>query len=173
MDRPVVAVRDLTKSFAGVRALDHVTLEIPTGEIHSLAGENGSGKSTLIKLISGVHAPDSGTIELEGQSFTRLTPVDAIRHGVQVIYQDFSIFPNLTVMENLALTTELASKRRVANWGRFRRIAEEAVSKIDFRVDLDATVGDLSVADKPAGAICQGAHERREAPSSWTSPPRR
>ncbi|HEY3549191.1 MAG TPA: sugar ABC transporter ATP-binding protein [Propionicimonas sp.] len=153
MDRPVVAVRDLDKSFAGVKALDHVTLEIPAGEIHSLAGENGSGKSTLIKVISGVHAPDSGTIELDGQSFDRLTPVDAIRHGVQVIYQDFSIFPNLSVMENLALTTELAANRRLANWRRFRRIAEEAVSKIDFRVDLDATVGDLSVADKQLVAI--------------------
>jgi simple sugar transport system ATP-binding protein len=153
MDRPVVAVRDLSKSFAGVNALDHVTLEIPAGEIHSLAGENGSGKSTLIKVISGVHAPDSGTIELGGESFARLTPVEAIRHGIQVIYQDFSIFPNLTVMENLALPAELASNRRLANWRRFRQIAEEAVSKIDFRVDLDATVGDLSVADKQLVAI--------------------
>jgi len=153
MDGPVVAVRDLSKSFAGVKALDHVTLEILAGEIHSLAGENGSGKSTLIKVISGVHAPDSGTIELGGQSFARLTPVEAIRNGVQVIYQDFSIFPNLTVMENLALTTELAANRRLANWRRFRRIAEEAVAKIDFRVDLDATVGDLSVADKQLVAI--------------------
>lgn len=149
----VIAVRGLSKSFAGVKALDGIDLEIRPGEIHCLAGENGSGKSTLIKIISGVYQPDGGTIEMGGREYSRLTPIEAIENGVQVIYQDFSVFPNLTVMENLALTTELADKRRLVNWRRFRRIAEEAVAKIDFRVDLDAVVGDLSVADKQLVAI--------------------
>lgn len=153
MVQPVIAVRDLSKSFAGVKALDKVNLEIMPGEIHCLAGENGSGKSTLIKVISGVYTPDEGTIELSGETLTRLTPREAIHHGVQVIYQDFSVFPNLSVMENLALNTELAANRRLVSWKRVRALAEEAVAKINFKVDLDAKVGDLPVADKQLVAI--------------------
>lgn len=149
----VIAVRGLSKSFAGVQALDDINLDISAGEIHCLAGENGSGKSTLIKIISGVYSPDSGTIEMGGKTYSKLTPIEAIMGGVQVIYQDFSVFPNLSVMENLALNTELADKRKIVNWRRFRSIAEEAISKIDFVVDLDARVGDLSVADKQLVAI--------------------
>ena len=150
---PVIAVHGLSKSFAGVKALDNIDLEIRAGEIHSLAGENGSGKSTLIKIISGVYVPDSGTIEMGGRQYSKLTPIEAIMGGVQVIYQDLSVFPNLTVMENLALNTELAAKRKLVNWRRFRAIAEEAISKIIFSVDLDARVGDLSVADRQLVAI--------------------
>ena len=101
-------MQNVSKSFAGVKALRNINLEILPGEIHCLAGENGSGKSTLIKVMSGVYEPDSGTIELNGKVHTRLTPIEAILNGVQVIYQDFSVFPNLSVMENLALNSELA-----------------------------------------------------------------
>lgn len=151
----VIAVRGVSKSFAGVKALDLVDLEIAPGEIHCLAGENGSGKSTLIKVISGVYAPDEGLIELACGSYQKLTPIQAINAGIKVIYQDFSIFPNLTVMENLALNTELAQGRKLANWRRFRDRAEEAVARIGFQVDLNARVGDLSVADKQLVAICR------------------
>jgi len=151
----VIAVRGVTKAFSGVKALKGIDLEILPGEIHCLAGENGSGKSTLIKVISGVYTPDEGTIELNGTTHTRLAPIDAIMGGVHVIYQDFSVFPNLSVMENLALNTELAAKRKLVNWRRFRRIAEDAIAQIDFRVDLDAKVGSLSVADRQLVAICR------------------
>ena len=149
----VLTVRNVSKAFAGVKALRNIDLEIRPGEIHCLAGENGSGKSTLIKIIAGVYTPDEGTIELNGEVHTRLTPIEAIMNGVQVIYQDFSVFPNLTVMENLAINTELASNRKLVNWRRFRKIAEEAISKINFTVDLDELVGRLSVADKQLVAI--------------------
>ena len=144
---------DIHKSFAGVHALKGVSLEIQPGEIHCLAGENGCGKSTLIKVISGVHAPDSGCIEFDGKRLERITPIDAIMLGIQVIYQDFSVFPNLTVMENLALNTELAQNHKVVSWKRMRRIAQEAVAKINFDVDLDALVATLSVAQKQMVAI--------------------
>ena len=91
MDTPVLAVRHVSKSFAGVRALVDIDLDIAPGEIHCLAGENGSGKSTLIKVISGVHTPEQGTVSIGGREFTRLTPADAIDAGVRVIYQDFSL----------------------------------------------------------------------------------
>ncbi|WP_105615669.1 sugar ABC transporter ATP-binding protein [Vallitalea okinawensis] len=152
MDRVLKAV-DINKSFTGVQALKDVTLEIKPGEIHCLAGENGSGKSTLIKVIAGVYTPDDGHIEFSGQSYRKITPIDAIRHGVQVIYQDFSIFPNLSVIENLAFNTELANKRKLVNKKKMRQIAEEAIAKIDFQVDLEAKVGDLPVASKQLIAI--------------------
>jgi simple sugar transport system ATP-binding protein len=144
---------DIKKSFAGVQALKGVSLNIMPGEIHCLAGENGCGKSTLIKIISGVYTPDSGHIVFAGKSYSHITPIESIMNGIQVIYQDFSVFPNLTVMENLALNSELKDKRRLVNWKRVRRIATEAVAKIDFRVDLDAQVGSLSVAQKQMVAI--------------------
>lgn len=146
---------DIHKYFAGVRALDGVSLEIKPGEIHCLAGENGCGKSTLIKVISGVHQRDSGTLEFDGEVIDKLTPIDAIMKGIQVIYQDFSVFPNLTVMENLAINSQLAAKKRIVNWKKMREIANEAINKIGFQVDLDAPLSSLSVAEKQLVAICR------------------
>ncbi|MGI6777717.1 MAG: sugar ABC transporter ATP-binding protein [Acetivibrionales bacterium] len=155
MSDSIVKVENIKKSFGGVKALKGVSLEIKKGEIHCLAGENGCGKSTLIKIISGFYTADEGSIFFDGVRHLKVTPGEAIRYGVQVIYQDFSVFPNLTVMENLALNMELMNNRKIVNYKRFRRIAEEAVSKIDFRVDLDEFVENLSVADKQLIAICR------------------
>lgn len=155
MSESILKATNIKKSFAGVNALKGVNLEIKKGEVHCLAGENGCGKSTLIKIISGVHNMDSGELEINGVNYKSITPIEAIMNGIQVIYQDFSIFPNLSVMENLALNNELAAKRKVVNWKRFRNIAEEAIKTIDFKVNLDANVGELSVADKQLVAICR------------------
>lgn len=149
----LLRVTDIKKAFAGVQALKGVSLSIAPGEIQCLAGENGCGKSTLIKIISGVYAPDEGKIEFGGHQHTKITPIDAIRNGIQVIYQDFSIFPNLSVMENVAFNTELAAGRKLVNWTRLRKIADEAISRINFQVDLSAPLGSLSVADKQMVAI--------------------
>ena len=146
---------DIKKYFAGVKALDGVSLEIRPGEIHCLAGENGCGKSTLIKIISGVYQRDSGTIEFEGKPLQKITPLSAIESGIQVIYQDFSIFPNLSVMENLAINSQLVAKKKFVNWKDMRTIAEQAVARIGFTVDLDARLGELSVAEKQMVAICR------------------
>ena len=153
MDTPVLAVRHVSKSFAGVRALVDIDLDIAPGEIHCLAGENGSGKSTLIKVISGVHTPEEGSVAIAGREYTHLTPSAAIDAGVRVIYQDFSVFPNLSVMENIALGSEVAAGRALVNRSRMREVAREAVAKIGFQVDLDELVGNLSVADKQLVAI--------------------
>ncbi|MDI3548828.1 MAG: simple sugar transport system ATP-binding protein [Halanaerobiales bacterium] len=149
----ILKAKNISKAFAGVQALKNVDLTIHKGEIHCLAGENGSGKSTLIKIISGVYVPDEGEIELNGKKYSRLTPMESIEQGVQIIYQDLSIFPNLTVAENIALNHELSNKRKLVNWSRVREIAEQAVSKIDFEIDLDERVENLSVAEKQLVAI--------------------
>src|SRR5208283_2025215 len=102
---------------------------------------------------SGVHEPDAGRIEIGGRSFSRLTPMEAIALGVQVIYQDFSVFPNLSVMENLALNNEVMDHRFLMNYRRARSIASHAVSQIGFDIDLDERVENLPVADRQLIAI--------------------
>ena len=149
----ILSVKGIKKSFGGVHALKGVDLTIKKGETHCLAGENGCGKSTIIKVISGFYKPDAGTIEVNGIVHPHMTPSDAIKAGIQVIYQDFSLFPNLSVMENLAFNQVLANNEKFVNKKRFRTIAEEAIQKINFDVDLDARVEQLPVADKQLIAI--------------------
>ena len=152
---PVLEVRDVAKTYGGVRALRGVSLSLVPGEVHCLAGENGSGKSTLIKIISGVEKPDAGLITIEGQVHEHLTPNDAIRSGIQVIYQDFSLFPNLTAAENIAMLSELAARRVLSSRSRIRAAAERVVHELGLRLDLDADVATLSVADRQLIAICR------------------
>ncbi|HSV32055.1 MAG TPA: sugar ABC transporter ATP-binding protein [Atribacteraceae bacterium] len=155
-------VRNVSKSFSGVQALKEVNLVIRRGEIRCLVGENGSGKSTLIKLIAGVEVPDAGDIFISGKPYPRLHPIDAIREGIQVIYQDFSLFPNLTAAENLAFNYQLEQNRRLVNWKNIYAIARNAISNIGVAIDLDARVEDLSVADKQMIAISRALlHEAR------------
>ncbi|MGI4764475.1 MAG: ATP-binding cassette domain-containing protein, partial [Janthinobacterium lividum] len=97
-------LRGISKRFGGVAALSSVDFDLARGEVHCLVGGNGSGKSTMIKIISGVQAPDpGGRIVVEGKEHTHLSPVESSAIGIQVIYQDLSLFPNLTVAENIAI----------------------------------------------------------------------
>lgn len=150
-----IKLKGISKSFAGVRALQNIDMEIKQGEVRCLAGENGGGKSTLIKIISGFYQPDDGTIEIDGTEYTSLTPQQAIDLGIQVIYQDFSVFPNLTVAENIALMAERQEGKRIVNWKNVRERAKEALDTIGVDLDLDMLVGDLPVAGKQLVAICR------------------
>lgn len=159
---PVLAVRNIIKTYGGVTALAGVSLELAPGEVHCLAGENGCGKSTLIKIISGAVRPDSGEIVIDGVAHTSMDPAGAIRSGIQVIYQDFSLFPNLTVGENITLTSAVADGRRLYSAKALRPGAEEIVKELGLDLDLDADVGQLTVADRQLTAICRAlVHEAR------------
>jgi len=153
MSEEILRVENIYKRFGGVVALDQVSLSINSGETCCLAGENGSGKSTIIKIISGVYEPDRGDIYLNGNHYKRLTPIESIREGIQVIYQDFSLFPNLSVAENLALNQQLASGKQLVNWKDIYRVAEEGLSKINISIPLDAMVDSLSTSDRQLIAI--------------------
>ncbi len=143
------------KSFGGVHALKGVDLEIRKGEIHCLAGENGCGKSTLIKAISGVHHPDEGSIWIDGEKVENMKPMDAINRGIQVIYQDFAVFPNLTVAENIALNGELKNKSKFVNWKQIHEVAAKAMEQVGADIDPDIKLERLSVANKQMVAICR------------------
>lgn len=153
MSERFLEATNISKAFSGVRALQDVSIAIDRGRIHCLVGENGCGKSTLIKVIAGVYQPDAGQIIIGGKSYERIQPIDAIREGIQVIYQDFSLFPNLTVAENIALNSQLAEGRRTVNWREARRVAKAALERIGVRLELDARVEQMSVANKQLIAI--------------------
>lgn len=148
-------IKGIKKSFGGVHALRGVDLEIREGEIHCLAGENGCGKSTLIKAISGVHEPDEGEIWINGEKVEHMKPIDAIGRGIQVIYQDFAVFPNLTVAENIALNGEVKNKKKLVNWKKVRTAALEAMEQVGAQLDPDMPLERLPVAGKQMVAICR------------------
>ncbi len=152
---PLVELRNVSKRFGGVRALDEVSLDLHAGQVHCLAGENGSGKSTLIKVLAGVHQHDAGTIAIAGQTLDRLTPIESVRHGIQVIYQDFSLFPNLTVLENLSLNSQLEHRIHLINRRRMRQTAEEAMQRLGVKLPLHTTVEQLPIAQKQLVAIAR------------------
>ena len=155
MEKELIKLTGIYKSFAGVQALQNVDFTIREGEVRCLAGENGSGKSTLIKVIAGFYEPDSGSIEINGKTFEKLTPKQAIREGVQIIYQDFAVFPNLTVAENIAITSEYNEGKALINWKSMRARASGIMQELGIDLDPDAILGRLSVADKQLVAICR------------------
>ncbi|MEY2900304.1 MAG: hypothetical protein RL247_470 [Actinomycetota bacterium] len=145
----------ISKSFGGAKALTNVSFQVNPGDIHCLAGETGSGKSTLIKIMSGVETPDSGLILLGDEKLKSLTPRDAVAKGVQVIFQDFSLIPNLTVAENIALSTAVLEKKKLSNPKHNREIAAKALELIGVDIDLDATVRNIPVSSKQLVAIAR------------------
>jgi simple sugar transport system ATP-binding protein len=153
MPQELIAARNVSKAYGGARALRDVSLTLNAGEIRCLVGENGSGKSTLIKIIAGAERPDAGTLVVGGKPCAHPEPIEAIRAGIQVIYQDFSLFPNLTVAENLALNTELERGSFLVDWRRVQRTAREALQKLGRDLDLRTEVGELSLADRQLVAV--------------------
>lgn len=156
MTETYLSMRNINKRYVGVKALDSVDFEIYTGEIHCLVGENGSGKSTLIKIISGAIQPDAGAqIEIHGKPLHGFQAIDAIHMGVEVIYQDLSLFPNLTVAENIALSEWISTGKQWVDWAEMQRIARRAMDRIEISLPLDDLVGDISIADQQLVAICR------------------
>src|SRR5436309_13439045 len=117
MTDPLLKLSNITKTFGGVHALSGVSFELLPGEVHALVGENGAGKSTLIKVVTGAHQPDSGTVEIGGRAVADLDPLKARARGVAVIYQQPALFPDLTVAANVALALEPPGAWRRLRWG--------------------------------------------------------
>jgi simple sugar transport system ATP-binding protein len=152
-----LALSGIGKRFGGTKALDAIDWSVESGEVHCLVGENGSGKSTLIKILAGVHAPDpGGVIAIDGVTHERLTPQQAKALGIQVIFQDLSLFPNLTVLENIAIDLELGAALKSPPRAAMRAAALAALARLDAHLPLDARVGDLAVAQRQIVAICRG-----------------
>jgi ABC-type sugar transport system ATPase subunit len=156
MGQTLVEMQNISKFFPGVKALQDVGFSINTGEIHALIGENGAGKSTLIKILSGVYRSETGgKILMNGQSLEDLTPLESLRHGIVVIYQDFSLFPNLSVMENIALGLSVEKNDKLVKWKGMKEIARDALEQLGVSLELHIPLGELSVAKQQLVAIAR------------------
>ena len=154
MKQPFLEIENISKTFPGVKALDSVKFDIYPGEVHALVGENGAGKSTLIKILAGVQPPDAGgVIKINGVATNLKNAMDSIKQGISVIYQDFSLFTNLTVAENIGINEVLEKKQKILNWSRIYKKAEEALKFIGADFSSQAIVENLSVARQQMVAI--------------------
>lgn len=138
----------ITKSYAGLKALNNVSFELRPGEVHALIGENGAGKSTLIKIMSGAEAADSGTLSVSGREVPHNSPGIARALGISVIYQQPSLFPHLTVRENIGLAIESGSAWRKVSWKARDRRARELLQRIAASLDPERLIETLSMPEQ-------------------------
>lgn len=158
---PLLRLTKIAKSFGAVRALRGVSFDLRPGEVHALLGENGAGKSTLIKVITGAHAPDSGSIEVAGGEVSGLNPREAHRRGIACIYQQPALFPDLSVAENIALRLETPRAFGRVKTSEQERRARELLARIGTDIDPAREVRELSMPEQQlveiACAIGSGA----------------
>lgn len=147
-DEPMLRMQGVRKRFGATVALDGVDLRVDAGEVLALMGENGAGKSTLMKVLSGAHSPDAGSMWLAGEPYRPRGPLDARRAGVAMIYQELSLVPHLTVTENILLGMEPV-RGPLLNLTEMRRTAAEAMAQVGLPdIALDAPVARLSIAEQ-------------------------
>jgi inositol transport system ATP-binding protein len=147
-DSPLLEVVGVSKQFAGVRALDDITLDVRAGEIHGLLGENGAGKSTLLKILSGAHSPSSGRIMFGGAEYKPLDPNDAKHHGIVTIYQELSLIPTLSVAENIFVGRAPTGAFGLIDWRRMHEDARRIIARVGLAIDPATPVSALSVAEQ-------------------------
>jgi rhamnose transport system ATP-binding protein len=158
----LVKATNISKHFAGVRALQHVSFELQAGEVHALIGENGAGKSTLIKIITGAHRADDGTLEVNGKLLGENDPVISRSLGMAAIHQQPALFPDLTVAENIALGLERSGWWRRIRWTYRRQRARELLARVGATIDPDAVVSGLTMPEQQLVEIARalGAEAR-------------
>lgn len=161
-NNPILEVKELSKRFGGVHALEKVSLELYAGEVLALAGDNGAGKSTLIKTISGVHKPDEGAISYDGKRVTFENPQQAREHGIETIYQDLALADNLDAGANVFLGREVMKRvlgLPMVDRKRMRNEAAETLKVLDIRIDrLDLPLRSMSGGQRQAVAIGRAIH---------------
>ncbi len=140
----ILSLKNISKRYPGVQALDDVSIDFYEGEIHCIVGENGAGKSTLIKMISGANVPDTGTIEFCGKTYNCMTPKLSRELGVEVIYQEFNLAEDLSVAENIYLGHEVR-KNGLADLKTLNKMAKALLEDMDIKLDVHVPVKELSV----------------------------
>jgi rhamnose transport system ATP-binding protein len=151
--KPVLEIRNISKSFDTTQALDDVSIDLYPGEIHALLGENGAGKSTLIKIMTGVHPPDQGEILLDNKPIRISNTVEAQGYGIAAIYQEPLIFPDLTVAENIFISHR--DQGAILRWGKLYRDAEAILAKLDVHLDVRQPARGLTLAAQQAVEIAK------------------
>src|SRR5262252_4211881 len=158
--KPLLEARNITKTFAGVQALKNVSLELREGEVHALVGENGAGKSTLIKIMTGAVKADSGVLLFRDRMVPHIDPGVARSLGIAAIYQQPSLFPHLSVAENIAIALEGGSAFRTVNWQKRTRLAVELLDLVGGVIKPERLASSLSMPEQQLIEIAKaiGAH---------------
>ena len=151
----VLDVQGVSKRFAGVLALSDVSIELRAGQVHALVGENGAGKSTLIKVLTGVHQPDQGTIVYRGQPVTFARPLDAQAAGISTIYQEVNLVPLMSVARNLFLGREPITRLGLIDFGRMHREASASLARYGIHVDVKRPLRELGLGVQQMVAIAR------------------
>jgi rhamnose transport system ATP-binding protein len=146
--QPILALRGIDKSFGAVAALRNAHLELYAGEAHALVGENGAGKSTMVKILAGVHPPDAGTVLLDGEPVSFAGPADARAAGIAVIYQEPTLFPDLSVAENIFIGRQPLRGLRRVDTAAMRARTSELFRRLGVHLDPDRPARGLSIADQ-------------------------
>ncbi len=150
-----VKMTGIKKVFAGISVLDNVDFELRKGEIHALMGENGAGKSTLMRVLSGVYQAEEGEIFINGEKKNMRSPKDGIDNGVSVIWQEFSLMPDLSVAENILLD-DLNSGKKIINWQKFYKRARAILDDLGYQnINERARIGELSTSQQQVVEICK------------------
>jgi ABC-type sugar transport system ATPase subunit len=157
-----IALRSISKSFAGIKVVSDVSFDMRPGEVHALMGENGAGKSTLIKVMAGLYQPDEGQILVNGAPIRFPSPKDAHAAGIATVHQELLLFPELTVAENIFLGQTPKTALGTIDWTTMRRRARELLDELDSGdLDIDQKVAHLSVGNRQrieiARALAQDA----------------
>ena len=147
-EAPVLETRDLTKRFGSLVAVNGVDFELKKGEIHALLGENGAGKSTLCNVVNGYYKPDSGQVRVKGKEVKIASPREGMRAGIGMVHQDLMLVPNMSVIQNLSLTTDLKLTKPILELGGIKTKHLEMEQTYGLEVDPDAQVEDLSVGER-------------------------
>jgi ABC-type sugar transport system ATPase subunit len=154
---PFLQMRDISKSYSGVRVLHKVNLSVDTREILALVGENGAGKSTLIKTLAGAIRSDEGEILIQGKKADFQTPLDAENSGIATVYQELNLFPYLTVTENLFFTS-FHSRKGPIPWNQLHKEAQEFIETLGLHLRAERLVATLSIAEKQMLEIAKALH---------------
>ncbi|MBE3561418.1 MAG: sugar ABC transporter ATP-binding protein [Ktedonobacteraceae bacterium] len=146
--KPIVELTGITRRFGTIQALRGVSLNLYPGEVHAIVGENGAGKSTLVKILAGIHQPDSGLIQVDGQDVELQTPAQAQQLGIAVIHQEPTLFPDLDVAENIFMGRHPRDRLGRINWRQMYREVEQLLTTLGVHLSVYAPVRGLSVADQ-------------------------
>jgi ABC-type sugar transport system ATPase subunit len=156
----LLQVRDVVKTFPGVRALDGVSFDLRRGEVHALVGENGAGKSTLMHVLAGVYPPDSGMVCLDGQTVRFPDTHSAFRHGISVVFQELSLSENLSIAENVFANRQPVGRLGFVDWQELYRRTKELLRRFDWEMDPQTPVRNLSSAKQQVVEILKALSQR-------------
>lgn len=155
MERMILELKQISKAFPGVKALDDVSISIKEGHVHALVGENGAGKSTLIKILAGIYTKYDGEIWLQGEKVSFSTPNEAKLKGISVVHQELKLSEPLSIAENIFLGKPLRTRMGLVDWKAMNRKAQEMVDELNVKLDVTKPVETLTVAQKQIVEICK------------------